>query len=216
MERKGFGPRLGAMLIDVAIMLLFFCVVGWITGAGMYMASTGPNGTVVVSTGARVGAIIAALFALAYGSTEIFMAGTPGKLILKMKIGSETGVVPAPQDQLVRRYLIKWSPQLLNLLFAITFFRPISWLSNLAGLVLFVGCFFALGVNRQAFHDILAHTAVYGVGASMQQGFQPIMGGGYGGPPGAGYVPPPPGTGPVPPVPPPGGPGVPPPPPPSV
>ena len=208
MERKGFGRRLLAALIDVAVFLAFFCVVGLLTGAGS-RATVGPNGAVVVSTGARIGAIIAALFGLAYTSTEIFLAGTPGKLILGMKIGSETGVVPAPQDQLIRRWVIKSSASLLNLLYAITFLGLFWWLASLAGVVIFIGCFFALGANRQALHDVLAHTAVYGPAAAMAQGFQPVMGGGYGagtGPapvPGSGGVPYPPGGAGAPPPPPP-------------
>lgn len=126
------------------------------------------------------------------------MAGTPGKMILKMKIGDEGGVVPAPQHLLIKRWVIKWSPSLLNLLFALTFIRLFSWLASLAAIVVLVGFFFTLGENRQALHDTIAHTAVYGVVPILQQGFQPIM-------PGAPAV----GPGPV--VP--GGPGVPPPPP---
>jgi uncharacterized RDD family membrane protein YckC len=178
MERKGFGPRLLAAVIDGAILMGFFCVVGMMTGMGSRTVSA--NGTVVVTTGARVGTIIGALFVLAYTSTEIFLAGSPGKLILKMKIGSETGAVPAPQDQLIRRWLIKSSGSLLNLLYAFTFIGLFWWLASLAGLVILVGCFFALGANRQALHDVLAHTAVYGTAPATQQGFQPIMGGGYG------------------------------------
>jgi hypothetical protein len=206
MERKGFGPRVLAAVIDAVIILFFFCVVNLMTGMGT--RTVGPNGALVVTTGARVGAIVAALLALAYTSTEIFLAGSPGKLILKMKIGSETGVVPAPQDQLLRRWLIKSSGSLLNLLYAFTFIGLFWWVAFLAGMVIFVGCFFAMGANRQALHDVLAHTAVYGPApAMMQQGFQPIMGGGYGAAAGPGPVP---GPGAYPP----GGPGVPPPPPP--
>ena len=206
MERKGFGPRLLAVLIDVGIQLALFCAVGFIAG-GSVMFSYGSGGPAAPSAGARIGSIIGALLGLAYASTEIFMAGTPGKQILKMKIGDEVGTVPAPQDKLIRRWLIKWSPSLLNLVFALTFINVFSWLAGLAGLVVLVGFFFSLGANRQALHDTLAHTAVYGAGAAMSQGFQPIMGGGYA-PPG-GYVPPGTAPGPVPP----GGPGAPPPPP---
>jgi hypothetical protein len=212
MERKGFGRRLLAALIDAVTLLAFFCVVGMLTGAGSRTVVS--NGAVVVTTAARIGTIVAALFVLAYTSTEIFLAGSPGKLILGMKIGSETGVVPAPQDQLVRRWLVKSSGSLLNLLYAITFIGLFWWLAFLAGLVIFVGCFFALGATRQALHDVLAHTAVYGPAPAMQQGFQPIMGGGYGAGAAPGTVPgvvPDPGGAPVAPA----GPGVPPPPPPA-
>jgi hypothetical protein len=204
MERKGFGPRLLAALIDGFLVLALFCVASVVFGMGMQFNF---GGSAALSGAARGAAIVGTLLGLAYGSTEIFLAGSPGKLLLKMKIGGETGVVPAPQAQLIRRWLVKWSPSLLNVLFAITLFRPFNWLANLAGLVIFVGCFFALGANRQTLHDVLAHTAVYGVGVTTPQGFQPIMGGGYAPGPGAGPVA---GPGPIPP----GGPGAPPPPPP--
>ena len=204
MERKGFGPRLLAALIDGFIVLALFCLGSVVFGLGFQFNY---GGAAAMSGAARGASIVGTLLGLAYGSTEVFLAASPGKLLLKMKIGGETGGVPAPQQQLIRRWLIKWTPSLLALLFALTLFRPFNWLANLASLVLFVGCFFTLGANRQALHDVLAHTAVYGVGAAMQPGFQPIMGGGYAPGPGAGPVA---GTGPVPP----GGLGAPPPPPP--
>ena len=194
MERKGFGWRLLAALIDVLIVFGFGCIVLSLTGAGMVLTGRG-RPIAAPTTGAWIGGIISALFGLAYFSTEIFMAASPGKMILKMTIGSDTGVIPAPQDQLIKRWAIKHSASLLNLVAAITTLRLFSWLAFLAALVIIVGCFFALGVNKQALHDVLARTAVYGATTVMQQGFQPIMP-----PPSAPY--------------PPGGPGAPPPPPP--
>jgi hypothetical protein len=41
----------------------------------------------------------------------------------------------------------------------------LATLGNLAGLIFFVGCFFTLGMKRQAFHDMIAKTAVYPKGA---------------------------------------------------
>jgi len=38
-------------------------------------------------------------------------------------------------------------------------------LGSLAWLNILVGCFFTLGMKRQAFHDMIAHTAVYPKGA---------------------------------------------------
>jgi uncharacterized RDD family membrane protein YckC len=37
----------------------------------------------------------------------------------------------------------------------------LATLGSLAGLIIFVGCFFTLGVKKQAFHDMIAKTAVY-------------------------------------------------------
>ena len=175
MERKGFGPRLLAVLIDIVIMLAILCPVSLIAGTGMSFSYGSPAGP---PTGAaRFGAILGALLGLAYASTEIFLAGTPGKLILKLAIGSETGAVPAPQDQLIRRWVVKWSPSLLNLLYGLTTWSVFSWLGGLAALVILVGFFFCLGTNRQALHDVLAKTAVF-ARLSAMQGFSPIMGGG--------------------------------------
>jgi hypothetical protein len=41
----------------------------------------------------------------------------------------------------------------------------LATLGNLGGLVIFVGCFFVLGMKRQAFHDMIMGTAVYPKGA---------------------------------------------------
>jgi uncharacterized RDD family membrane protein YckC len=88
MERKGFGWRLLAALIDGFIVLSLLCVASVILGAGLQFNY---GGSAAASGAARGAAIVGTLLGLAYGSTEIFLAGTPGKMLLKMKIGSETG-----------------------------------------------------------------------------------------------------------------------------
>ena len=80
------------------------------------------------------------------------------KIRVKAADGSNAGAF-----KLLARAAVKYSFSLLNLLALLT--GPISYepsnLGSLAGLVIFVGCFFVLGQNRQAIHDLVAQTAVY-------------------------------------------------------
>ena len=156
MERQGFGIRLGAFLIDVVALILISIVLGVIFGLGF--------GVRFGAAAAHAGmgyALVSTLITLGYWSTEIFMAASPGKKLLGLRIASETGSV-APQNQLVMRWLIKNAGNLIGLLTVIPGLGVIfGWLSLAAGLVIFIGCFLTLGANRQALHDMLAHTAVF-------------------------------------------------------
>jgi uncharacterized RDD family membrane protein YckC len=87
-------------------------------------------------------------------------------MLLGLKIASETGS-PATQNQLVMRWALKNSGSLIGLLAIIIgavvpfLGMIIGWIGALANLAIFVGCFLTLGAQRQALHDILAHTAVF-------------------------------------------------------
>jgi uncharacterized RDD family membrane protein YckC len=156
MERQGFGIRLAAFLIDVVALILISIVLGLIFGLGFGVRFGG------AAAQAGMGfALVSTLATLGYWSTEIFMAASPGKKLLGLRIGSETGEV-APQNQLITRWLIKNAANLIGLLAAIPGLGLIfGWLSIAAGLVIFIGCFLTLGQARQALHDMLAHTAVF-------------------------------------------------------
>ena len=83
-----------------------------------------------------------------------------GKILLKIRIKSADGTT-APTGQLMGRAAAKYSSSLLNLLAALTGVAILSTLGSFVGLVVFIGCFFTLGQARQAFHDMIAKTAVY-------------------------------------------------------
>jgi uncharacterized RDD family membrane protein YckC len=65
------------------------------------------------------------------------------------------------------RFLFKNSGSLIGMLATIIgavvpFLGMIlGWVAALAGLAIFIGCFLTLGAQRQALHDMLAHTAVF-------------------------------------------------------
>jgi len=161
MERQGFGIRLGAFLIDIVAPIILRLIISVISGHG-FSVSYGYR-----SAAGSVGySLVMSLVVLGYWSTEIFKAASPGKMLLGLSIGSETGSA-ATQNQLVMRWAFKNAFSLIGLVGTIIgavipiFGLIIGIISLSAALAIFVGCFLTLGAQRQALHDMLAHTAVY-------------------------------------------------------
>ena len=182
MERKGFGIRLGAFLIDFVILFVINAILSLIILGSLnvnFSVGTSSDATAIAENAGKIRmvSIIGGLIGLAYWAMEIFRAQSLGKMILGMKIGSVTGAVPADTGSLATRYAVKNAGSILSLLGAITGVGLISLLGGVAALVVFVGCFFALGQNRQALQDMIAKTAVYGPAKSAVPGFQPVMSG---------------------------------------
>jgi len=107
------------------------------------------------------GMLIGGLVGLAYFVTEIVMAASPGKMILKQKIVKMDGT-PAPQDALIKRYLLKNSPNITMFLWGVTGMGLFNALTGLAGLFFLVSCLMAFRNTKTALHDDLAGTCVYG------------------------------------------------------
>jgi len=171
MERIGFGPRLGAALIDVSILQIVmfpFLIIS------TFFMSSGSLEDLVMS----VGFVIMLILSFAYTTLEIFKAATPGKMLLKLKIKAEDGN-EASKGALVKRWAFKNIPSIcvgLCLIFnglALSYPSFVSFniidfflgISQIVLLVVFVGCFFTLAEARQAFHDKFAKTAVFKVSA---------------------------------------------------
>ncbi|HEV8291170.1 MAG TPA: RDD family protein [Tepidisphaeraceae bacterium] len=158
MERQGFGIRLAAFLVDFVFLFIASVIIGVLFGLGFSVRM----GTAAFAVGAGY-ILVSESITLAYWSTEVFMAASPGKKLLGLAIANEDGT-SAPPDRLWIRFAIKHAPNILSLLAA---FLPMgvrglySWFVALAALAFFVGCFLTLGQARQALHDILAHTAVF-------------------------------------------------------
>jgi uncharacterized RDD family membrane protein YckC len=160
MERQGFGIRLGAFLIDVVAIVILSVIIALIFGQGFVFPYSN-------RAGMGVGVVLVrSLVVLAYWSTEIFRAASPGKMALGLSIAGENGSA-ATQNQLVTRWAVKNAGNLIGLAAAVVgavipiFGFVLGIVSGLAALAVVVGCFLALGVQRQALHDMLAHTAVF-------------------------------------------------------
>jgi len=174
-QRVGFGPRLGAWLLDVVLVgVLAFLGGGTIAGmlgvtAGAAMGGAMAQADSAQAAAALVGGLLGGIFAFAiavavigcvYFLIEGFTGYTLGKLLLGIRVASDDGTAAAV-GKLLTRFAIKNSGYLLTLLSGLSGIGALGTLGNVAWLIIFVGCFFTLGMRKQAFHDMLAHTAVY-------------------------------------------------------
>lgn len=174
-QRIGFGPRLGALLIDLVLVVILAVVLGGFIG-GMFGAAAGAGGAALstgtgsdaqsaAAMGGAIGAILGmalagALIGCVYFLLEGFTGYTLGKLMLGMRIASADGT-QAPVPKLLLRWVVKNNNFILSVLAAATGVRFLATLGTLGGLVIFIGCFLALGASKQALHDRICDTAVW-------------------------------------------------------
>lgn len=162
-NRIGFGPRLGATLLDIVFLVLLLVPISLLgIGAaaaaafGLEDAMAGDEAEALAMLGIGAGAIaiifIAGVMGLAYTLIEAFTGASPGKRVMGLQVAREDG---SAGD--IKLYLLRWA--LKNSGSILQFVLPL--VSNLAGLVFFFGCFAALGDKKQALHDIIVKSAVH-------------------------------------------------------
>jgi uncharacterized RDD family membrane protein YckC len=131
-------------------------------GFGLPLAEASGMGSGEVGAFAALVWTLAGLgaFVLLYSLIEAFTGASPGKMALGLKVGREDGRKAPPAVYAVR-WAVKFSGSILGLVGAIPGLYIAGLLAPAAGLVVFAGCFFALGDKRQALHDMAARTAVF-------------------------------------------------------
>lgn len=152
LERKGFGIRLGAYVIDVVIMMIAATVL-----------------LTAMLAVPIVGALLLLVLAVAYPAIEVIKAQSPGKMILGMKITNEDGA-RATREQLIMRTAIKFSPSIVGIVMSalslITGSQTLSTLGGVAQLGIAIGLLVMswtpLQTVKQTFWDLKARTAVMG------------------------------------------------------
>ena len=172
-QRIGFGKRLAALILDCVIVwiLAFFggTTIGGLLGFAGGAAASNMGLDDATGSAAALGGIFGAIFGFVFAAIVIaavyfliegFTGYTLGKLILGIRIASADGTA-APLSRLLGRFAIKNSNSLLGLVALFTGTRAFYSLGQVAGLIVFVGCFLALGVSKQALHDRIMGTAVY-------------------------------------------------------
>ena len=179
-KRIGFGPRLGAWLIDAVVLCVAIGVIGPVLG-GLFGAAamseaarqSGDSAAQGAAAGGLIGAIGgliigAPIIGTAYFLVEGLTGYTLGKLALGLRIGSADGTLASTQKLLIR-FACKHVHFVLGVLglFTLGMFTTIG---SVLGVVAFFGCFAALGEKKQALHDMIAGTAVYPKAA-----LQPVM-----------------------------------------
>ena len=168
MNRVGFWRRVLAAVVDVALFapvaLLFLVIEGYVR-----------IWSEIGRAGVRVYQLTTPVLLLVYFSFEFGMAASAGKLLTRLEIRNIDGS-EASMATLVHRWTTKWSFVLVAIV-AILLNQPLlAWLSNLLGLLVFLGCFAAAGESRLAWHDRWAKTAVFRVrDVRSQRGFDPVL-----------------------------------------
>ncbi len=170
-NRIGFGRRLGAYIIDI----IFIFGIGFILSSlysdffeqfvdfskmteaqleqmdSMYGNFSDIMLTISIS-------IILASFV--YNLVEGFLGYTVGKLMLGIQIGNQDGT-PAEMGILMTRFAIKNISTVVGLVGLAVMVSVVSTISTVLGIVIIIGCFFALGEKKLALHDMIAKTAVF-------------------------------------------------------
>ena len=167
-SRAGFFYRLLALLLDVILIVIIGGFVGAVLGSilgGTLGAATaedaGAGGAVGSILGGFAGFFVGLPIAgFAFAIWEGITGAAAGKLILGMRIKSADGQ-PAQIGQLLGRGMLKQITYVMGLLAGLTGIEMLNTVGVGLGLIIFIGCFFALGSGKQALHDMVLQTAVY-------------------------------------------------------
>ncbi len=171
--RTGFGKRFAAALIDflivIIIILLVYNATGFFESATIFGEQVQENATDVVAIEELTNNFMADnmsnfyfsyILMLVFFSLEILIGATVGKLILGIQI-ADSNRRKASTTKLLTRYLIKNSAGVISIIWLLTNISLINTLSTIVSIALIVGFFFVLSQKRQAFHDMIADTAVF-------------------------------------------------------
>ncbi|MFW5657587.1 MAG: RDD family protein [Bacteroidota bacterium] len=169
-NRIGFGPRLGAVLIDFVLIAVLSAIIATVFGvSGMAAGASSTSGdSADMATGMAAGfldgimasTIVMYIVSLVWYLLEGLVGYTVGKLIVGIQIGNEDGT-HAGIGKLMPRYLIKNIASVFGILAMLTGVALFRQLGGILGLVIFIGFFFVLGTRKQGFHDMIAKTAVF-------------------------------------------------------
>lgn len=170
-NRIGFGRRLGAYFIDFLFVLGIAFILSSLFGDFLekfvdfskitdeqleQMQSIYGNFTDLMLT-ISVSSIVAGFI---YNLVEGFTGYTLGKLMLGIQIGNQDGT-PAEQNTLMVRFALKNISFIIGLIGAAAMISTINTVGTVLGIIVFIGCFFALGDKKLALHDMIAKTAVF-------------------------------------------------------
>jgi uncharacterized RDD family membrane protein YckC len=156
-QRLDFGSRFGANLIEgliiAGVMLLVMVVVVVKNYTPDYMQSQFPNDMkIYFNQGIQLLTLVIWVF-------ELFTGLTLAKLVMGQRVGDLEGN-PANSSQLFIRGGLKGIPKILSFV-AIYFYNPLTIVSSVVSWIFLLGCLTAIMAHRQAFHDMIAKTAVY-------------------------------------------------------
>ena len=169
-KRVGFGPRLGAYLIDgvfISIIVFLMSLVFGAAGAGAGAAAVeggDPDAQVVAGAFGAIAGMIVGLVIGTFGYVliEAITGASLGKMILGLKAGTldgKKGSVGLYMGRACLKYCYNF-PYLIAAIIPATF-GAMYLIAFILSIVVFIGCFFALRESKQSLHDQIAKTAIY-------------------------------------------------------
>lgn len=181
-KRVGFGPRLGAWFIDMVGLWLLTIPLA-IIFSSMDLPQTefireNLKGTLHLFKQfglprefykETIPLLLPMLYAgfigpILYWAIEAFTGASPGKRLLKLRIGREDGATAEPSI-IAMRTVIKTSDSILKLIALVpvtdVIARGVTSASSFVDAAIVIGCFLVLAVKKQALHDMITHTAVF-------------------------------------------------------
>jgi len=174
--RIGFGPRLGAYLLDILLGGVFA------SGFGIFIAFLGfgaggvlglaideqvelENSLKAIGVGAGIGAVMGMIGGciigyFIYSIIEALTGASPAKMILGYKVANSDGS-GGEISLYLKRWAVKNASSVFSMLALVTGAIILQPLGSIIGFVVFLGCFLALGEEKQALHDKVAKTAIF-------------------------------------------------------
>ncbi len=168
-DRIGFGKRFGAWLLDVIAICVIgipggFLSSGVLTTRIMQLAgeSFEELAPLFIFLGSFAGALIGVvLFGALNWLLEGLTGASIGKRIVKIKIGDAQGTKAGIGKLLLRYFMKQPLYLLLSLLGTFLDIQALDYIALGYAIIWTIGCFFALGKQKQALHDMILRTAVY-------------------------------------------------------
>ena len=97
---------------------------------------------------------------IAYTLIEGLTGASPGKRVMKITVARQDGV-KGDTTLFLRRWAVKNLDKLLAFAALVPGLMFLDTVGDIIGLVIFVGCFFVLGIDRLALHDRIVQSAVF-------------------------------------------------------
>ena len=171
--RVGFGRRLAASLLDFLILGIVIVIVfqanGFFSSYINFVQSIAENPSnrelmqelqKQFMSDNMTNFYFANLLSIVYSSLEILIGASLGKLILGIQI-AKADRNKGNYTTLAYRFALKNLAMLFSVLWLATSSGVFNTLNVISSILLIVGFFFVLGQKRQAFHDMIAKTAVF-------------------------------------------------------
>ena len=173
-ERVGFGKRLLAFFIDLIISSILGFILSSFAGIMLlefFFETSQVNETMatVESIQSGMGNTIKEIFIAISGIGAIsflimIMEGitgqTPAKMLLGIINANQNGT-RANTIVLSLRTFLKNISSIFSLIAVVLGISIIGTIGSFLGFIIFIGCFFVLGSNKESIHDMLAKTAVF-------------------------------------------------------